>query len=97
MKQSKERKATHVRFPYGKLVATRRITEELDGMTISCLLTRHLHCDWGELCEEDWKMNDAAVRKGERLLSAYKIGGKKVFIITEWDRSVTTLLFADEY
>ena len=42
-------------------------------------------------------MNDAAVRKGERLLSAYKIGGKKVFIITEWDRSVTTILFADEY
>ena len=33
----------------------------------------------------------------KRLLSAYKIGGKKVFIITEWDRSVTTILFADEY
>ena len=92
-----KRKVTHVRFPNGKLVATRRITEELDGMTISCLLTRHLHCDWGELCEEDWKMNDAAVRKGERLLSSYQAAGQKVFIITEWDRSVTTILFADEY
>lgn len=92
-----KRKVTHVRFPYGRIVATRRVIDELDGMTISRLLTRHLHCDWGELCEEDWKMNDAAVRNGERLLSAYKIGGKKVFIITEWDRSVTTILFADEY
>ncbi|GAB2045990.1 hypothetical protein AGATL06_24890 [Agathobaculum sp. TL06] len=92
-----KRKVTHVRFPYGKLVATRRITEELDGMTISCLLTRHLHCDWGELCEEDWKMNDAAVRNGERLLSSYQAAGQKVFIITECDRSVTTILFADEY
>lgn len=42
-------------------------------------------------------MNDAAVRNGERLLSSYQAAGQKVFIITEWDRSVTTILFADEY
>ena len=97
MKQAEKRKVTHVRFPYGRLVATRRVINELDGLTISRLLTRHLHCDWGDICDEDWKLNDHAVKNGERLLSAYLVAGEKVFIITEWDRSVTTILFADEY
>ena len=51
MKQAKERKVTYVRFPYGRLVATRRVIDELDGQTISRLLTRHLHCDWGDICD----------------------------------------------
>ena len=97
MKTENEHVIHEVPFPAGQIVVTRRIAGELNSLVIGHLLSRHLHCDWGELCEEDWKMNDAAVRKGERLLSAYKIGGKKVFIITEWDRSVTTILFADEY
>ena len=97
MKQAEKRKVTHVRFPYGRLVATRRVINELDGLTISRLLTRHLHCDWGDICDEDWKLNDHAVKNGERLLSSSQLRGKKVFIITEWDRSVTTILFADEY
>ena len=71
--------------------------DELDGRTISRLLTRHLHCDWGDVCDEDWKINDHAVKNGERLLSSYQVGVEKVFIITEWDRSATTILFADEY
>ena len=86
-----------VPFPAGQIVVTRRIADELNSLVIGHLLSRHLHCDWGDLCEEDWKLNDAAVRHGERLLSAYKAAGQKVFIITEWDRSVTTVLFADEY
>ena len=92
-----KRKVTHVRFPYGRIVATRRVIDELDGRTISRLLTRHLHCDWGDICDEDWKLNDHAVKNGERLLSSYQVGAEKVFIITEWDRSATTILFADEY
>ena len=88
---------TYVRFPYGRIAATRRVIDELDGRTISRLLTRHLHCDWGDVCDEDWKINDHAVKNGERLLSSYQVGVEKVFIITEWDRSVTTILFADEY
>ena len=97
MNQIEERKVTHVRFPYGRIAATRRVIDELDGLTISRLLTRHLHCDWGDLCEEDWKQNDRAVKNEERLLSAYQVDGERVFIITEWDRSATTILFADEY
>ena len=97
MNQSAERQVTQGRFPYGRLVATRRVVDELDGLTISRLLTRHLHCDWGDICDEDWKINDHAVKNGERLLSSYQVGAEKVFIITEWDRSATTILFADEY
>ena len=97
MNQIEERKVTHVRFPYGRIAATRRVINELDGRTISRLLTRHLHCDWGDICDEDWKLNDHAVKNGERLLSSYQVGAEKVLIITEWDRSVTTILFADEY
>lgn len=81
-----------VPFPPGQIVVTRRIADELNSLVIG-----QLHCDWGDLCEDDWKLNDAAVRHGERLLSAYKAAGQKVFIITEWDRSATTVLFADEY
>ena len=97
MNQIEERKATYVRFPYGRIAATRRVIDKLDGRTISRLLTRHLHCDWGDVCDEDWKINDHAVKNGERLLSSYQVGAEKVFIITEWDRSATTILFADEY
>ena len=73
------------------------ILAELDGMTISRLITRHLRCDWGDICEDDWRQNDHAVKHEERLLSAYQVAGERVFIITEWDRSATTILFADEY
>ena len=97
MNQIEARKVTYVRFPYGRIAATRRVIDELDGLTISRLLTRHLHCDWGDICDEDWNRNDHAVKSGGRLLSAYIVAGEKVFIITEWDRSVTTILFADEY
>ena len=97
MNQIEARKVTYVRFPYGRIAATRRVIDELDGRTISRLLTRHLHCDWGDVCDEDWKINDHAVKNGERLLSAYLVADEKVFIITERDRSTTTILFADEY
>ena len=97
MNQIEERKVTYVRFPYGRIAATRWVIDELDGRTISRLLTRHRHCDWGDICDEDWKLNDHAVKNGERLLSSYQVGAEKVFIITEWDRSATTILFADEY
>lgn len=64
---------------------------------------RYLKKDWGDLCDDDKKMNDDAVKSGDdRILASYKIKTatdetKKIYIITEWDRSVTTILFADEY
>ena len=97
MKPVNEHTFHEVPFPAGQIVVTRRIADELNSLVIGHLLSRHLHCDWGDLCEEDWNLNDAAVQHGERLLSSYKAAGQTVFIITEWDRSATTVLFADEY
>jgi hypothetical protein len=62
------------------------------------LLRRHLGGDWGELAAEDKDANDEAVKRGRRILSAYKIGtGVKVWVITEADRSATTFLLPEEY
>ncbi|GAA0833300.1 hypothetical protein GCM10009080_13830 [Cupriavidus pauculus] len=60
-------------------------------------LTRHACGDWGLVPTEDVKANDLAVEHGWRILSAYDIAGVRIWIITEADRSVTTLLLPDEY
>lgn len=62
------------------------------------LLQRHASCDWGDVCEEDKQMNNESLKSGNRLLSLYEVGEEyPIYIITEADRSVTTILFADEY
>jgi hypothetical protein len=61
-------------------------------------LLRHRHGDWGELCAEDARENDRSLRLGNRLLSAYRTRRQeKLWLITEWDRSATTLLLPEEY
>ncbi|MEW6571905.1 MAG: hypothetical protein AB1390_12175 [Nitrospirota bacterium] len=60
-------------------------------------LTRHTEGDWGDLCEEDKKENELSLREGFRLFSSYKNDKHKIWIITEADRSVTTVLFPEEY
>jgi hypothetical protein len=60
-------------------------------------LRRHQRHDWGDMCKEDKQANDEALKTGDRLFSAYKNGEDKIWIITEADRSVTTVLFPDEY
>lgn len=63
------------------------------------LIARHALGDWGDVCPEDWKANDAAVDLGGlRILSSYTLYDKsQVWIITEADRSVTTILLPEEY
>lgn len=63
---------------------------------IDCL-RRHLEGDWGDVCLEDKASNDLALKAGYRLLSAYTIDDRKIWIITEADRSSTTILFPEEY
>ena len=58
---------------------------------------RYQHCDWGDLCESDKAENEQALKDGERILALYNIGSDKIYIITEHDRSVTTILFPYEY
>ncbi len=61
-------------------------------------MLRHKHGDWGELCAEDRHENERALRVGSRLLSAYRTRTEeKLWVITEWDRSATTLLLPEEY
>jgi hypothetical protein len=61
-------------------------------------LSRHISGDWGEVDEHDRRENELSVAQGFRLLSAYTLStGTKVWIITEADRSATTLLLPSEY
>ena len=87
-----------IKFSPGEIVATTNAMNEISGDDIARGLSRHLSGDWGELCPEDWKLNDEALEVGNRLLSAYTAAnGVKFWIITEWDRSATTILLPDDY
>jgi hypothetical protein len=61
------------------------------------LLLRHVRGDWGDLDEEDKQEDEFSVLRHLRILSAYKVRGEKFWLITEADRSVTTILLPDEY
>lgn len=93
-------------FSLGQVVFTRNLWTNLwshygDDAGIlratADLLERHRTGDWGNLDAEDAAANDAAVKHGGRLLSSYKVGEEVVWIITESDRSVTTLLLPEDY
>jgi hypothetical protein len=64
---------------------------------IHTLFLRHARCDWGDLGLEDKAMNDDALHTEGRLLSRYDVSGLSFYIVTEWDRSVTTLMLTHEY
>ncbi len=85
--------------PLGQVVATPGALAALTaaGVSAASLLDRHGRGDWGEVGREDWKSNDWSVVNGERLLSSYMVAGVVIWIITERDRSATTLLLPDEY
>ena len=70
--------------------------EEL-GVNPLHLLMRHVNGDWGDLDDEDKQANERALEDGTRLMSAYSIGEARFWVITEWDRSVTTILLPEEY
>ena len=86
-------------FSLGQVVATPGAIAVLEENAVSPanLLRRHSRCDWGAVCEEDWALNDEALNAGDRLLSSYRVGDGKIWIITEADRSATTLLTPSEY
>ena len=87
-------------FQLGEVVATPGAVEAMQQLNVEplTLLQRHVTGDWGDVCEEDAQSNTDAVQYGDRILSSYVIGtSTKVWLITEWDRSVTTLLLPSEY
>ncbi|MFT3784753.1 MAG: hypothetical protein QM770_01125 [Tepidisphaeraceae bacterium] len=86
------------RFPLGTLYATPGVIEAVPHFEVMLALARHVRGDWGEVCDEDRAENDFAVDKHLRILSAYTAeNGTRFWIITEADRSSTTLLLPDEY
>ena len=88
------------RFALGQVFITPGAQEALDvaGQTPAEFLCRHLICDWGEVSTEDAEENELSLREGYRLLSAYRTSaGTRIWIITESDRSSSTVLRPDEY
>ena len=87
-------------FSLGQVVSTPGALEAIEkaGDSLNTFLRKHHIGDWGNVCDEDKELNDAALKDGSRLLSAYETSkGVKIWIITEADRSVTTALLPEEY
>ena len=94
------------KFQLGQLTATRGVADLMAENAAFARFTqisfaRYQRGDWGDLCEEDAAMNDSAATNGDdRILAAYDNAEHpawKIWIITEWDRSATTILFPSEY
>lgn len=88
-----------IRFPLGHLVATPGALELLDRMAVNGfeLVQRHQRGDWGDVPPEDAIENENAIVNSCRILSSYQLGDERIWIITEADRSSTTLLLPEEY
>lgn len=92
-----------MKFNPGQLVVTRGVNDLISSNEefarhVWLSLKRHVAGDWGDVCDEDRVINELALLNGERLISVYKKDGlHPIWVITERDRSVTTVLFPDEY
>jgi len=86
------------KFELGEIVITQNVLATVDIITAYEATERHKNGDWGDLCDEDKQRNDEALKHGDRLLSVYRNeNGTKFWIITEYDRSVTTILLPEDY
>ncbi len=88
-----------MKFKLGNIVITSGCLNWMSANAIDPLpfYRRHASGDWEDLSDEDKQLNERALETGERLLSVYSLRGQKLYVITEWDRSVTTMLLAEEY
>jgi hypothetical protein len=90
------------KFDLGRVVITAAANEWMESRpgradAVSSCLSRHLSGDWGAVSGADAAANDAAISDGERLLSSYAVDDRVLWAITEADRSVTTVLFPEDY
>jgi hypothetical protein len=86
------------KFTLGSIYATPNALSAIPNPEIQSALARHLSSDWGNVCAEDHDANERALVDGSRLLSVYQTKlGVKFWIITEWDRSATTILLPEDY
>jgi len=86
-------------LPLGRVVATPGALKALSdaGEHPFSYIARHAAGDWGKLCKADRRENELSVKHGWRVLSSYPVGGRRVWVITEADRSVTNILLPEEY
>lgn len=88
------------KFSLGQIVATPAALSLLAAHDVAALdlLARHISGDWGDVPAEDSESNNVALNTDGRLLSSYRIApNTTIWIITEWDRSATTILRPDDY
>ena len=81
----------------GLVLVTPGVLAALDEAWVAELLARHQGGDWGDVAAEDRRLNDQALKNGARLFSAYETAAGRIWIITEADRSATTVLLRTEY
>jgi len=85
-------------FSLGRVIITQNAADELPPVDVMNGLSRHAQGDWGDLDAEDRLSNEQALVDDTRLLSVYQATtGRKFWIITEWDRSATTILLPEDY
>lgn len=87
-------------FHPGRLLVTPAAHAALHthGIPVISVILQHVCGNWGEVPDDDRRQNDLSVETGLRLLSCYRLpDASRIWVITEWDRSVTTLLLPDEY
>ena len=102
MSRSSSVRRSVAQFELGRPMVTRAAREELVGQSIIGAFSRHAKGDFGDVCNEDFDANLDAIAEGLRILSIYECPNNqgttsRVYVITEADRSVTTLLLAEEY
>lgn len=87
-----------MKFSLGRVFITPGALSGVEPESVQSALVRHAAGDWGDMDREDWFANQRALKDGARLLSAYcDRKGVRFWIITEWDRSATTILLPEEY
>ena len=90
--------AAVAKFPLGQTVITRNALDVLPKADVIDALARHVTGDWGDVTEHDRQENELSLAEGNRLFSVYHaMDGTKFWIITEWDRSATTVLLPEDY
>ena len=91
-------KGTVASLSLGYVVATPSVLEKVPRNELLQALERHRTRDWGEVCPQDWAANDHAFIQGGRIVSAYRAANEiRFWIITEADRSATTVLLPEEH
>jgi hypothetical protein len=86
------------RFESGEIIVTADAARTIPPLDIKTALTRHLRGDWGDLGPEDRQRNDETLERGGTLASIFTASnGTKFYVLTEADRSATTILLPEEY